>query len=97
MDVEWDDVKRQATLAKHGVDLLVAARIFEGRTLDKRDDRADYGEIRTVSPGMVGEECYIVVHTMRQGRLRLITAWKGGLRDRQRYAASLARRTQGDG
>ena len=97
MEIEWDEAKRQATLLKHGVDLLVAARIFEDWTLDKPDRRAAYGEPRTISLGMVGGECYVVVHTVRSSSLRIITAWKGGTRDRQRYSASLAGRAQGHG
>lgn len=96
MEFEWDERKRRETLALRGVDLLVAALIFEGPVLTRRDDRRDYGEARFLSLGMVGDECFVVVHAERGDVVRLITAWKGGRRERDRYAAGLARRAERD-
>ncbi|RYE86025.1 MAG: BrnT family toxin [Hyphomicrobiales bacterium] len=91
MQFEWDEDKRREVLAKHGVDLLVAALIFEGPTLTRIDDRADYGEARRISLGLVDGEAYIVVHTERASVTQLITAWKGGRHEREEYAAGIAR------
>ena len=65
--------------------MLYAALIFENEVLTKRDDRGDYSEERFISLGMVDGEPYIVVHTERNGKIRLITAWKGGRNDKERY------------
>lgn len=91
MEFEWDEAKRRSVLAERGVDLLYAALIFEGPTLTAMDRRQDYGEERWVSLGVVDGECFIVVHTERNGATRLITAWKGGQDDLRRYQESLAR------
>jgi uncharacterized DUF497 family protein len=56
----------------------------------------DYGEQRLVSVGMVEDECFVVIHTERNGVTRLITAWKGGRRERSYFEAGLARRNQTD-
>jgi hypothetical protein len=40
---------------------------FEGDVLTRIDDRADYGEVRFISMGMVDAEYFIVVHTERAG------------------------------
>ena len=96
MQFEWDEDKRREVRDKHGVDLLEAALIFEGVTLTKVDNRADYGEVRLISLGLVDGEAYIVVHTERQGVTRLITAWKGGRHDREEYEAGIARRDPPD-
>jgi uncharacterized protein len=96
MIFEYDERKRRQVLAERGVDLLSAALIFEGDVLTRIDDRADYGEVRKISLGMVEDECFVVVHTERDDAIRLITAWKGGQRDRARYQAGLARRDQED-
>lgn len=82
---EWDEQKRQDVYSKHGVDMLYAALIFENEVLTKRDTRKDYSEERFISLGMVDGEPYIVVHTERNGKTRLITAWKGGRNDKKRY------------
>jgi hypothetical protein len=51
---------------------LYAALIFDGPIVSRIDDRRDYGEVRVVSMGMVGDECFVVVHTQREDRIRLI-------------------------
>jgi uncharacterized DUF497 family protein len=84
---DWDETKRQANLAKHSVDILKAARIFHAPTVDVVDRRPGYGEERIRSVGFIGDECYVVVWTWRGSARRLISAWKGGRRDRERYQA----------
>lgn len=91
MEFEWDETKRQQVLRERGVDILYAALIFEGPVLTRIDDRADYGEMRQISLGMVDDECFIVVFTDRGEVRRLITAWKGGGNDKARYQESLTR------
>lgn len=91
MDFEWDEEKRRANFAKHGIDLLDAAFLFEGEVLRQRDDRQDYGEERYIAIGMVGEECLVAVYTVRESRIRLISVRRGGRRDRKKYQASIAR------
>jgi len=90
MDFEWDEAKRSQNLEKNGVDLLVAALIFDGPTLCAEDQRNDYGEIRHKSIGMVDDICYVVIHTDRGGAIRLISAWQGGRRDRRELETHIA-------
>ena len=90
MDFDWDETKRQTNFAKHNVDVFVAALIFEGLTIKAEDRRHDYGEVRYKSIGMVDDVCYVVIHTERDGVIRLISAWQGGRRDRRKYQASIA-------
>lgn len=85
---EWDEEKRQATINNRGVDFLYAALIFEGVTLTREDDREDYGEVRFASLGLVDDVPYIVIHTKRGDNIRLISAWKGGRKDYDRYKES---------
>ena len=94
MDFEWDETKRRKIIAERDVDILHAAGIFEGEFLTNVDDRADYGEKRLISLGMVDDECFVVVHTKRHGVTRLITAWKGGRDERRDYQAGITRRDQ---
>jgi uncharacterized DUF497 family protein len=96
LEFEWHEKKRQEVISEHGVDMLYAGLIFEDEVLTRIDDRKDYGEVRLISLGMVGDECLVVVHTERNGRIRLITAWKGGRDERAQYQESIARRHQTD-
>ena len=63
MDFEWNEAKRELNLTKHGVDVFVAALIFEGHTIKTEDKRHDYGELRYKSIGMVDD-------TLLRGRSR---------------------------
>ena len=89
MDIGWDEDKRQAVIEKHGVDFLDAVLIFEGPVLTREDTRANYGEDRFISAGLVDGECFVVVHTQRENILRIITAWKGGKRERRKLEESV--------
>jgi uncharacterized DUF497 family protein len=91
VEFEWGEGKRRRVIEERAVDVVYAALIFEGPVLTRTDDRGDYGEVRRVSLGMVGDECFVVVHTDRAGITRLITAWKGGRDERAAYAAGIAR------
>lgn len=85
MEFEWDETKRAEIFTKHGVDILEAALIFENDVLEKEDTRRDYGEKRMIALGMADGEVYTVVYTKRDEVFRLITAWKGGQNDREKY------------
>lgn len=88
MEFEWDEAKRQAIIDSRGIDLLYGALIFDGPTLTKEDTREDYGETRYISLGLIDDVPYIVIHTERDGRTRLISTWKGGRKDYERYKES---------
>ena len=84
---EWSETKRAENLTKHGVDLVFAALIFEGPVLTQIDSRNDYGETRYISVGLIDDVAYVVVHTTRGDRTRLISAWLGGQKAYGRYKA----------
>lgn len=70
MDFEWDDAKRLANIAKHGVDLA------DGRRLDWRSARYfadDYieGETRARALALLEDRLMFVVYTLRGDRCRL--------------------------
>lgn len=95
MRFEYDEEKRESNFTKHGVDLLLGALIFEGDTFEYMDVRRDYGEDRIIAIGMVDGQLYTVVYTLREDVIRLISARKGGRRDRRKYEDAIARRDQG--
>ena len=86
MHFEWDEVKNQANIRKHGISFETAKRIFEGPVVTRIDQRKDYGEDRYISIGRVGTAALIVVaHTNRNGRIRLISARPASRKERQAY------------
>jgi uncharacterized DUF497 family protein len=46
MRYSWDEEKSHRNVRLHGIAFEDAAPIFEGPTVEKTDDRFDYGEIR---------------------------------------------------
>ena len=61
----WDETKRLANLAKHGVDFAVAQGFDWETALTAVDDRRDYGEGRFISIGYVGLRLHVMVWTPR--------------------------------
>ena len=92
MNIEFDPKKRELNYTKHGVDFLKAALIFSQPTLTVLDSRKDYGEQRFISMGMADGELLVVVHTDRNTNIRIISAWKGGGKEHEKYEEFLTRR-----
>lgn len=90
---EWDERKRAANLAKHGVDFELAKLIFEGPTLEGPDDRRNYGERRFGAFGMAKGIALFVVYTWRGQRRRVISARKAGKHEQEIYTSRIAART----
>ena len=85
MEFEWDEVKNQANIRKHGVSFDTAKRIFEGPRVTWPVQRKDYGEDRHISLGRVEQALIVVAHTDRDGRIRLISARPASRKERQVY------------
>ena len=49
--ITFDRAKRAQTLRVRGIDFKDAKHVFAGRTLDRQDDREDYGEVRMLTVG----------------------------------------------
>lgn len=83
---EWDAHKSAINRAKHGIDFEEAALIFDGPVFTRTDDRFDYGERRQISIGAIsGLVVVAVVHTDRNGAIRIISARLANRRERKLY------------
>ena len=63
--ISYDESKRRANLAKHGIDLASVEPIFDHPMLTREDDREDYGEQRLISLGLLDDEAVVLVWTDR--------------------------------
>ena len=87
----WDEEKNRGNIALHGVAFEDAMRIFERPTLEKIDDRFDYGEIRVYAIGLVNGVEVTVVYTDRDNdERRIISAWRAEAHERRAYWQSIA-------
>ena len=89
---EWDEVKNQANIAKHGIDFDYAKGIFDRYVHPQDDERIDYGEVRTIAYGMVDDNILTVIFTIRGDTLRIISARSARRDERRRYRAAEAGR-----
>jgi uncharacterized DUF497 family protein len=97
MEFVWDDAKDEANLRKHGISFDEAKLIFDGPVLTRVDDRADYGEIREISLGLLSPDApLMVVHTARDEKTRLISARKANRQERKIYYGYLERTFETD-
>ena len=81
---EWDESKRQTNIAKHGIDFVDAVAVFD----DPRHTRASAvasSERRFITIGAVRGLVIAVVFTIRNGKLRIISARVARRSERERY------------
>ena len=72
----WDETKRKANLAKHGIDFRDAASIFDGPLVTAEDTREDYGELRYVALGLLQGIVVSLVYAERDDQVRIISIRK---------------------
>jgi uncharacterized protein len=73
MQYEWDEEKRTANLAAHGLDFVDASKVFAGPTFTFEDDRFAYLEKRYVSLGLLKDIPVSLVHTESPEAIRIIS------------------------
>ncbi len=87
---EWDEAKRTANIAKHGIDFLDVPEIFTSLMLVGSDVRKDYGETRTIGFGFIRGRLMAVVFTERAKVIRIISARKANKREETYYQEAVA-------
>ena len=86
MEFEWDPAKDESNLRKHGLSFATASLIFQGHVVTRRSYTRTFGEARPISIGEVaGLMMVTVVHTGRNGRVRIISARKARPKERAIY------------
>ncbi len=83
---EWDDAKVLANYAPHGVRFEAAREVFHDPfALDWLDEREDYGEVRYSTVGMAAGRLLYVAYTMREQRIRIVSARGAEPHERRAY------------
>ena len=90
MRYSWDPKKARSNFKLHGVRFEDAVRIFEGPTLEKLDNRFDYGEDRIYAIGVVnGIELTVIYTDRKDDERRIISAWRAEPHERRAYWQAL--------
>ena len=86
MDFEWDPAKASENEHKHAVPFPFAARVFlDADRLERLDTRENYGEDRWVTIGLVEGFEMMVVYTLREQTIRIISARRVDRHEREAY------------
>ncbi|MBQ6738181.1 MAG: BrnT family toxin [Synergistaceae bacterium] len=85
MQFEWDENKRKINIEKHGIDFADAVKIFDGFITSKQDTRADYGEERYVTIGLLSGIEIAVINTPRGNKVRIISVRRARDSERKKY------------
>ncbi len=87
MQLEWDERKRAANLAKHGLDFADAERFdWIGATVVP-DTRGAYDEERFRAFGMFEGRMHSIAYAQREGSIRIISFRIANRTERKRYGA----------
>jgi len=90
MRYSWDEAKNRRNVALHGVAFEDAIQIFEGPTVERADDRFDYGETRIYAIGLVnGIEITVIYTDTDNDERRIISAWRSEAHERRAYWESV--------
>ena len=85
-EFEWDDQKAADNLARHDVSFEVAREAFRDPFgVERLDDREDYGEDRYTLIAMVEDRLLFVAYTLRDERIRIISARGAEPHERRQY------------
>jgi uncharacterized DUF497 family protein len=88
---EWDEAKRKANIAKHGIDFLDVPEMLGSLMLAGPDSRKDYGETRKVGFGFIRGRLMVVAFTEREpNSIRMISARKANTREEASYQEAVA-------
>jgi hypothetical protein len=85
MIFEWDENKNITNIAKHGIDFNDVVSAFDFDMLVRRDEREDYGEERFIGIGRIMSVEIVLVWTIRENKIRIISARQANKKERNIY------------
>jgi len=84
MEYEFDEQKSKANKAKHGIDFVEAQSLWEDIDLLEIPARTE-DEPRTMVIGMIGENCWSAIVTLRNEKVRIISVRRSRREERELY------------
>ncbi len=86
MEFEWDEAKSSACFERRGFDFAYAVGAFlDPHRIVAQDRRRDYGEDRYRLLGSIDGRVYVVVYTMRNSAIRIMSARKASRKEVAEY------------
>lgn len=89
MEFEWDEAKSYACYEERGFDFAYALRAFlDPDRIVQEDRRWNYGEDRFRLTGGIDTRVFVLVYTVREMSIRIISARKANRREARFYENS---------
>jgi uncharacterized DUF497 family protein len=84
MNFEWDEAKRLANIAKHGLDFRDADLLFEANFL-RAPAKSAVDELREMCVGRIAGRYVTLIFTERDGAIRCISLRRARNHERQQH------------
>lgn len=81
MEFTWDENKRKQNIDKHNVDFRDVVFFWDNTMLVLEDERYAYGEPRFVAIGTLYQRVMVLVYTLRDDAVRVISFRKANARE----------------
>jgi hypothetical protein len=86
VEFEWDQNKSKKCFTERGFDFAYAAHAFlDPNRIAQKDSRYDYGETRYQLISKIEGRVFVVIYTMRNNVIRIISARKANKREVKYY------------
>ncbi len=85
LKISFDPARNQQNLRKHRVSLEHAEGLDWDTVMVKPDTRRDYGELREIGYGLIGDRLYCVVLVQRSEVAHVISLRKANSREVRKY------------
>ena len=82
---EWDTEKSDRCFRERGFDFAFASQVFDAELYYEEADDRSYGEERNKCVGLVADIFITVIYTPREGRKRIISAWRSAKDEVEEY------------
>jgi uncharacterized DUF497 family protein len=89
MEYEWDEHQRQINREKHAVDFLDAIDFDWHSAISWVDDRNEDGEIREIALGWRKTQLYVMVFTLHNNKVRIISLRRARPQEKKIYAQAI--------
>lgn len=86
MNYEFDPIKDESNLDKHGLSLADAEGFEWESAVVREDTREQYAEPRFEATGYIGDRLHMMVYCLRGDVVRIISLRKANKREEKRYA-----------
>ena len=85
MAITFDPAKNQANIKSRNLSFERASEINFADAIHLIDDRKEYGEVRRIAVGYLGNRLHMLCYTVRDGNMHVISFRKANIKEARKY------------